>query len=407
MHLHNRLTHRHTLLACYGGYLTQALVINFPPLLFLTFQRELGLTLSQVSSLIAITFVTQLSMDALASVFMKRVSYRAAAIAAHVFAVVGMIGMGVLPDVLPTPYVGLCIATVLAGVGGGLTEVIISPMVEACPTEDQSGGMSLLHSFYCWGTVLVILLSTLFLLLAGKGLWWLLPLLWSLLPLFNTLALAVVPLPPMEAAAASPAVPSRPLWRRPLFWVFLGVMMAAGASELSMHQWASAFAEAGLGVPKAVGDLAGPCLYAALMGTARVFFARMSDRIDLRLFLLLGGTLGTLGYLLAALSPLPVLSLAGCGITGLSVGMLWPGALSLAAARLRDGSTLLFSLCALFGDLGCSLGPTAVGLIAAALGGDLSRGLLCSAVFPVLFVVLLLAVGKEKPKDAPEKTVKM
>ena len=166
-----------------------------------------------------------------------------------------------------------------------------------------------------------------------------------------------------------------------------------------MNQWVSAFAEAGLGIGKAVGDLLGPCLYVALMGTARLFFARMSERIDLRLFLILGGLGGTLGYLLAALSPSPALALVGCGVVGLSVGMLWPGALSLAAARLENGSTLLFSLCALFGDLGCSLGPTAVGLIASMTGGSIARGLLLAAAFPLLFALLLLAVGKGKKNN--------
>ncbi|MBQ2718667.1 MAG: MFS transporter, partial [Clostridia bacterium] len=362
------LNYRHTITACCLSSVTMAATNNLAPLLFLIFHESFGIPLAEITLLVTVNFVIQLTVDLLAALFADRVGYRPLIVLSALLSAVGLLGLGSFPFLFSSPWLGLLLADVLYSFGSGLGEALISPLVEACPTRNKAAMMGFLHSFYCWGTVLVILLSTLFLLLAGKGLWWLLPLLWSLLPLLNTLALAVVPLPPMEAAAASPAVPSRPLWRRPLFWVFLGVMMAAGASELSMHQWASAFAEAGLGVPKAVGDLAGPCLYAALMGTARVFFARMSDRIDLRLFLLLGGTLGTLGYLLAALSPLPALSLVGCGITGLSVGMLWPGALSLAAARLRDGSTLLFSLCALFGDLGCSLGPTAVGLIAAALG---------------------------------------
>ncbi len=399
------LHYRHTITACCLSSVTMAATNNLAPLLFLTFHESFGIPLSEITLLVTVNFVIQLTVDLLAALFADRVGYRPLIVLSALLSAVGLLGLGTFPFLFSSAWLGLLLADVLYAVGSGLGEALVSPLVEACPTRNKAAMMGFLHSFYCWGGVLVILLSTLFLSLAGKDAWWLLPLLWSLLPFFNTLALAVVPLPPVEGglSAAPSASAPRPLLRRPLFWVFLAVMTAAGASELSMHQWASAFAEAGLGVAKAVGDLAGPCLYAALMGTARLFFARMSGRIDLRLFLILGGLFGTVGYLLAALSPSPVLALVGCGVVGLSVGMLWPGALSLAAARLGDGSTLLFSLCALFGDLGCSLGPTAVGLVASSLGGDLSRGLLTATVFPLLFAVLLISIGNEKKTNAPKE----
>ena len=404
MHLHNRLTHRHTLLACYGGYLTQALVINFPPLLFLTFQRELGLTLSQVSSLIAITFVTQLSMDALASVFMKRVSYRAAAIVAHVFAVVGMIGMGVLPDVLPTPYVGLCIATVLAGVGGGLTEVIISPMVEACPTEDKSGGMSLLHSFYCWGQMATVLLSTLFFFTVGIEHWRLLAALWAILPAVVAVAFCLVPVYRLEADESAAAFVQSPVdrWRsRTLFLLFFVMMICAGAAEQAMSQWASSFAEAALGVDKTLGDILGPCAFALMMALSRTYYGMHSDRVNLARLSTYSCVLCIVSYLMAALSPWPILSLVGCGLCGLSVGILWPGTYSRASVQLNGCGVTTFALLALGGDIGCLTGPAIAGWIADAFGGELRYTFLFALLFPIVGVVVSVVLDRRARKGNP------
>lgn len=406
MHLHNHLTHRHTLLACYGGYLTQALVINFPPLLFLTFQRELGLTLSQVSSLIAITFVTQLSMDALASVFMKRVSYRAAAIAAHVFAVVGMIGMGVLPDILPSPYLGLCIATVLAGVGGGLTEVIISPMVEACPTEDKSGGMSLLHSFYCWGQMATVLLSTVFFFAVGIEHWRVLAALWAILPAVVAVAFCLVPVYRLEADETEGAATrsGADKWRsRTLFFLFFVLMICAGAAEQAMSQWASSFAEAALGVDKTLGDILGPCAFALMMALSRTYYGTHSDRVNLARLSTYSCILCIVSYLMAALSPWPILSLIGCGLCGLSVGILWPGTYSRASVQLNGCGVTTFALLALGGDIGCLSGPAIAGWIADAFGGELRYAFLFALLFPIVGVVVSVVLDRRARKGTFEK----
>ena len=407
MHIHDRLNHRHTLLACYGGYLTQALVINFPPLLFLTFQREFGLSLSEVSALIAMTFVTQLSMDALASVFMKRVSYRAAAIAAHVFAVVGMIGMGVLPDVLPSPYLGLCIATVLAGVGGGLTEVIISPMVEACPTEDKSGGMSLLHSFYCWGQMATVLLSTLFFFTVGIERWRLLAALWAILPAVVAVAFCLVPVYRLEAdettgiGGATLAQARADRWRsRMLFLLFFVMMICAGAAEQAMSQWASSFAEAALGVDKTLGDILGPCAFALMMALSRTYYGVNSERVNLARLSTWSCVLCIASYLIAAISPLPILSLIGCGLCGLSVGILWPGTYSRASVQLNGCGVTTFALLALGGDIGCLSGPAIAGWIADACGGELRYAFLFALVFPIAGVMVSIVLEKRAKRDA-------
>ncbi len=404
MSIRTRLTHRHTLVACYIGYLTQALVINFPPLLFLTFQRDYGLSLSLVSALIAITFITQLSMDALASVFMRFMSYRAVAIAAHVFAATGMIAMATLPSLLPSPFVALCIATVIAGMGGGLTEVIISPMVEACPTQDKSGGMSLLHSFYCWGQMGTVLLSTLFFCAVGIRHWRLLSSLWAILPAIGAIAFCIVPVYRLEADRTERQPQAQDMdaaakkkerrSRRLLFALFFAMMVCAGAAEMAMSQWASNFAEAALGVDKTLGDILGPCAFALMMALSRTYYGKRSEKMDLARFTLLSCCLCIASYLLAALSPLPLLSLFGCGLCGLSVGILWPGTYSRASVQLQGCGVSTFALLALGGDIGCLCGPALAGQIAQWCGGELRYAFLFALIFPVAGVIVSLALQR-------------
>lgn len=396
-----KLTYRHTVTACCLGSVTLAISNNLAPLLFLIFHETFGISLARITLLITANFIIQLTVDFLAAILADRVGYRPLLMASAFLAAIGLVCYGTLPFALENAFPGLLIADVLCALGGGLGEAIISPTVEACPTKNKAAMMGFLHSFYCWGTMLVILLSTAFLAIFGKDAWWWLPILWSVLPFANTAFLGLVPLPALEGGEDAGAG-VRPLLVRPLFWGFLVMMLLAGASELSMSQWASAFAEAGLGVSKSVGDLTGACLFACLMGLARVFYAKMSERIDLRRFLLASSVLAVGSYLLCALAESPALSLVGCAVTGLAVGMLWPGLLSLAAARFPRGGTPLFSLCALFGDLGCSVGPTLVGLAADARGGALSFGLLLATAFPLVLAVFLLCLGRGKKTDACE-----
>lgn len=399
------LTHRHTLIACYIGYLTQALVINFPPLLFVTFQRDYDISLSQVSALIAITFFTQLTMDGLASLFMKRVSYRAVAIASHVLAAVGMIAFAILPTVLPSPYLGLCLATVIASVGGGLTEVIISPMVEACPMDDKSGSMSLLHSFYCWGQVGTVLISTAFFLIFDIKYWKILAFLWALLPAIGAVAFCLVPIYRLQADeedAPQSGEQTREArrHRRWLFWLFFIMMVCAGAAEQAMSQWASNFAEAALGVDKTLGDILGPCAFALMMAVSRTYYGKRSEKMNLARFTVFSCGLCVVAYVLAALAPVPLLSLIGCGLCGLSVGILWPGTYSRASAQLSGCGVSMFALLALGGDIGCLIGPSAAGQIAAWCNGELRYAFLFALIFPVIGAVVSVLLSRQsKNKD--------
>lgn len=378
-------SYRHTILACYGGYITQAVVNNFAPLLFLIFQDTFDIPLEQITFLVTINFLIQLAVDLLSAGFVDRIGYRTSLVAAHLFSCVGIAGLGIFPYIMP-PFAGLLTAVVCYAIGGGLTEVLISPVVEACPADNKAGAMALLHSFYCWGNVTTVVLSTVFLSVFGKDRWQILAYIWAVFPILNALYFSRVPLPSIYEEGEK-GIGVVKLCKTRLFWVMALIIMCAGGSELAMNQWASAFAESALGVDKTIGDLMGPCFFAVLMGISRVFYAKISARVDLLKYMMGCGALCILSYLLAAFSPFPVLSLVGCGICGFSVGAMWPGTYSVSANLIPGGGTAMFALLALAGDAGCSGGPTLVGLISGASEGGLKTGLPFGAVFPALLIV--------------------
>ena len=385
-----RTNYQHTIYACYIGYITQAIINNFGPLLFLTFQKSYGIPLEQVGLLITINFGTQLIVDFLAAKFADRIGHRRLMVFAHAAAVAGLLLMAFLPGLLPVPFVGLVIAVVINAIGGGLTEVLISPIVEACPTEGKAAAMSMLHSFYCWGCVGVVLISTLLFTLFGIENWRFVAMIWALVPLFNIFYFSQVPIETLTEEGEGMTIGQ--LFRSKLFWILVLVMVAAGASEQAMSQWASAFAESGLKVSKTVGDLAGPCFFSIMMGISRVVHSKLANKINLYVYLGISGAACVASYLIACLSPWPWLSLIGCGLTGFSVGAMWPGAFSLAGEECPKGGTSMFALLALAGDVGCSSGPTLIGFMSGAFGDNLKTGLLFGIIFPVLLVLGLLLV---------------
>lgn len=391
-----KLTHRATILACYNGYITQAICINLAPLLYLTFRSTFDLSVTAISTLIAVNFLSQLLVDLLASRFSHRLNLRLFMVLAHVLSVVGLVGLSVFPYLIP-PYAGLMLAEILLGLGGGFTEVLISPLLEACPTDGKSGNMSLLHSFYSWGQAGVVLLSSIYFAFFDIDLSWrFLPLIWTIIPLIGAVTFCFVPiyrLPADQTGKASVAG----LFRKPLFICFLVMMFCAGAGELVMSQWSSAFVESALGIDKTMGDLLGPFMFALMMGLARALYGVFSKRLKLQRLMLLGCVLCTSAYLLAAFAPHPVFSLIGCALCGFSVGIFWPGILSCAAEALPIGGISMFAILALAGDIGCLIGPSAAGTIADAAGGDLRWALCMATVFPVIcFVVLLLSGRRER-----------
>ena len=391
------MQYKSTIRACFAGYVVQAVVNNFVPLLFLTFQSQYGIPLSQVTLLITINFALQLAVDGVSVFFIDRIGYRAAAVIAHICAALGLVGLAFLPDLLPSPFAGLLLSVLLYALGGGLLEVIVSPIVESCPSDHKAQTMSILHSFYCWGSAGVIVISTLFLQIFGASSWKILAAIWALLPLANCFVFTKVPLAPLVAEGGT-GMHIGQLFRSRVFWVIMLMMLCAGASEQAVSQWASTFAEKGLGVSKAVGDLAGPTVFALLMATSRLLYGKFGAKIDLNKAMMASALLCVVSYLLIGLTNSPVLGLVGVGLCGLAVGIFWPGTFSTAAASLRGGGTAMFALMALAGDLGCSGGPTLAGAIAGAFGDNLRLGILCAVAFPALMILGILLIRRTDAK---------
>lgn len=392
--------YKRTLTACFIGYIVQAIVNNFAPLLFLTFQSTYGIPLSRITLLVTINFSLQLLIDLLSAGFIDKIGYRASVVLAQFFSAAGLILMTVLPGLLPDAFVGLLISVLVYALGGGLLEVLVSPIVEACPTDNKEKAMSLLHSFYCWGHVGVVLLSTLFFAVFGIENWKILALLWALVPLFNLILFATAPICTLNEDGEKGMSLSGLLTSK-IFWILMLLMVCSGACEQAVSQWASTFAEKGLGISKTAGDLAGPMMFALLMGTSRLLYGKWGEKMNLQKCMAYSGVLCAVSYLLISLSPIPVLSLIGCGICGFSVGILWPGTFSMAAKQLRSGGTVLFALLALAGDLGCTGGPTYVGLISGAFGDDLKAGILAALIFPA-FLLLGLLLCRVKTPSVPD-----
>lgn len=378
-----------TLYACFVGYVVQAIVNNFVPLLFLTFQNAYDIPLSKITLLVTINFVLQLSIDLVSISFVDRIGYRASIIIAHLAAAAGLILLTILPELTPDPFVGIMLSVMLYAVGGGLLEVLVSPIVEACPTDNKEKAMSLLHSFYCWGYVAVVLLSTAFFSVFGIANWKIVSILWAVVPLLNTLLFTKVPIAPLIDEEEK-GLSIRELLSNRIFWLLLLFMVCTGASEQGVSQWASTFAETGLSVSKTIGDLTGPMFFAVMMGASRAIYGKSGHYINLKKFMTASCILCIVCYLTISLAPSPVLSLLACGFCGLSVGIMWPGTFSIASAAIPKGGTALFALLALAGDLGCSAGPTVVGFAASAFHDNLHNGILCGSIFPVLLLLGLL-----------------
>lgn len=395
-----RKSYEHTIYASYIGYITQAIVNNFVPLLFLTLASDYHLTLDKITLLTTVNFLVQLAVDFISAKVIDKIGYRPCVIFAHFCAGLGLLGLAFFPKLFANAYAGIIASVVLYAIGGGIIEVLISPIVEACPTTKKEAAMSLLHSFYCWGHLAVVLLSTLFFNLFGIANWHILACIWAIIPFFNMFYFAIVPIFPI--AAEHEKLSLRTLMRQKTFWLLIVLMVCAGASEHAMGQWVSAFAESALSVSKTVGDLAGPCAFALCMGTARALYGKYSDYIPLKKMMMGSAVLCIFCYAVAVFSGSPILGLIGCALCGFSVGIFWPGTFSIAAAALPGGGTAMYALMALAGDLGCSSGPTVVGMIANTFEDNLKMGLLAAMIFPVI-MLLGITMVRHDSKEADTK----
>lgn len=386
--------YRKTVIACYLGFVTQAIAANFAPLLFLTFHNNYSIPLGKIALISSVFFVTQLIVDVLCAKFADKIGYRRCVVGSQLMSAVGLIGLAFLPELLPDPFAGIIISTVIYAVGSGLTEVLVSPIVEACPFEHKEAAMSLLHSFYCWGSVGVILISTLFFTLFGIENWKWLSCAWAIIPFINMFNFSSCPIEhPVEDGEG---MGIKGLLKVPLFWLAIVLMICAGASELSMAQWASAFAESALGLSKSVGDIAGPCLFAVTMGISRTIYGKYGDKLDLMKFMIGSGCLCLVCYVTASTASMPMLGLLGCIMCGFSVGIMWPGAISICSAKIPSGGTAMFALLAMAGDMGGALGPWIVGNITQSAGDNMQKGMLAGCVFPIVLTLVLLIMKNSK-----------
>lgn len=388
--------YKKTLRACYFGFITQAIVANFTPLLFLRFHTEYGIPLGQIALISTTFFFTQLIVDILCAKYVERIGYRRAVVVSEAASAVGLIGLAFLPDLLPSPFAGIIISVIIYAIGSGLIEVLVSPIVEACPFEKKESVMSLLHSFYCWGTVAVILLSTLFFNIFGISNWKWMACIWAVLPLYNIYNFMTCPIEYLVEDGQGMSVGE--LLKSPLFWTGIILMICAGSSEISMSQWASAFTESALGIEKRMGDLAGPCMFAVMQGVSRVIYGKYGNRIDLTKYMMGSGALCLICYILASVSHNPLLSLVGCIMCGFSVGIMWPGTISIMSKRLPVGGTAMFALLAMAGDIGGSVGPAAVGIVTQLANDNLQVGMLSASVFPFVQIMMLLLMRRQNKR---------
>jgi len=389
--------YKKTLLACYLGFITQAITANFAPLLFLMFHENYQISLGQIALIPTAFFLTQLIVDAICARYVDKIGYRRAIIASQVASGLGLMGLAFLPDLFADPFVGVIICVIIYAIGSGLIEVLCSPIVEACPFDHKEKVMSLLHSFYCWGSLGVVLFSTLFFFAFGIENWRVMACVWALVPLANIYNFATCPIEHLVEDGKGMSIGQ--LCKTPIFWIAVVLMACAGASELSMAQWASAYAESALGLSKTLGDLAGPCMFAITMGISRVFYGKYGEKVDLTVYMLGSGALCLVCYVLASMTANPVWGLAGCIVCGFSVGIMWPGTLSISSARMPMGGTALFALLAMAGDLGGAFGPSIVGYVTQAAGDNLRKGLRVGCIFPILLMVglvLMRRMGKAK-----------
>ena len=385
-----------TIFACFVGYIVQAIVNNFVPLLFITFQHDYQIPLTQITLLVTINFGVQLTVDLLSTLFVDKIGYRTSIVIAQIFSAAGLLMLTFMPEIMD-PFAGILISVIVYAIGGGIIEVLISPIMESCPTDNKEKAMSLLHSFYCWGHVGVVLISTLFFAILGIENWRILAAIWAIIPIINGIIFLKTPIAPLLSADEK-GMTLPELFKNKIFWLLMVMMLCAGASEQAVSQWASAFAEQGLGISKAAGDLAGPMAFAICMGASRAIYGKYGDKLDLEKFMMASTMLCVASYLLISLVPSPMLSLIGCAICGLSVGIMWPGTFSKAAISLKTGGTAMFALLALAGDLGCSSGPTLVGFVSDAASGNMKLGILAGIVFPAVMLLSLLISKNKKAR---------
>ncbi|MBQ6884261.1 MAG: MFS transporter [Clostridia bacterium] len=386
-------SYKSTKIACFAGFVVQAIINNFLPLLFIIFNTRYNLNYEQLGRLLFINFFVQLIVDALTPAVVKHIGYRGAAIACHGLAAVGLCLLGILPLLFPKQiYTCVIIAIIIYATGSGIIEVCISPIVEMLPGDKKGADMAFSHSFYCWGQAFTVLVSTILIYLIGQDGWQLIPIIWAVIPFVNMFNFMRVPI--VEQVDEPVSKTAKALFKNRDFWIFAIIMICAGASEITMAEWASIFTQQALGVSKTVGDLLGPCAFAICMGSGRVIFGLFDGKFNPKKALIINNILCVICYVGVAVCSIEWLSLVACALCGFTVSLSWPGTYSMAARYFPTGGTLMFSLLALCGDFGCSIGPWTMGIVANST--TLQMGFLVCAIFPAIMVVTAPFLRKEK-----------
>lgn len=381
--------YRSTKLACYVGYIVQAVINNFLPILFIALQDVYELSYEKLARLIVFNFVTQMVTDLITPKIVEKTGYKKAAVICHGAAALGLALLGILPRFIP-PYSGIIISIIVYAFGSGLIEVLVSPIIEMLPTTDKSGNMSILHSFYCWGQAFTIIVTTFLVKVFGYGNWTIIPLVWAVLPFINMFFFMRVPV--VEPEKEKKNAGFKELVRNRRFLIYMVMMLCAGATEIAMAEWASMFVQKALGVSKVVGDLTGPCAFALFMGIGRMWYAAVAKRVNFRKTLIILSTLCFICYVVVAVCNIPWVSLIFCAICGFTVSISWPGIYSAGAEEFPDGSSVMYSVFAMCGDTGCCLGPWALGIVADSFG--LNTGFAVTSVFAVIMIIAVLLLGK-------------
>ena len=406
-------SYKSTIAACYIGSFVQAIIVNTTPILFIPLREQFGLTFQQMGLLVLINFISQVGCDILFSNAIDKYGFRRFVVAAHGLAVVGLVLFAASPLLFDRPFAGFVTATIIFSGSGGLLELLLSPIVNAIPTDEKAGAMSVLHSFYSWGQAAVILLTTVLLFVFGRAWWQWIILIWTLVPLFNFFFLMRVPFAPNVPEEQRQGMDK--ILLKPFFIAALATILCGAAAELCISQWASAYLEEAMRLPKVVGDVGGVCLFAVMMGVGRLFYGMYGKKINVSLMMLIGTVGAAACYITVALSGTAVLSLLACGLCGLCVSLLWPGTLVVASEHYPLAGAWMFAILAA-GDIGASAGPWLMGVVAEQahrlpfLSGLLTQGMspdqlglraamLVSALFPIIAFFCLRWMRKRTHDD--------
>ena len=382
---------------CYLFYVLQGTLLNLTPLLFVPLMEQYGLSYMKLGALASVNFATQLIVDIVLSKLTDKHRYRISLRLSASAAFIGYMIFAWAPGRLGDPYTWLLIGTVVYSIGAGLMEITISPLIHALPDKAKGKSMAILHSFYAWGVVLTVIVSTSVLAIIGRDKWNFIVTGWLIVPVIGFILSCIMPVPKPESGENERTAGSFRILIKPAFILFLAMIFFGSCAEAVMTQWSSAFLERAVGLDKLIGDIAGMSMFALMLGLCRMASAALDKKISLSTYMMLGTIGAVICYIIVSVSNVAAVSLIFCALTGFMVGMLWPGTLVLAADAFPKAGAWLFAYLAVAGDLGGVFGPWITGAIADRSG--LNAGLGAAAIFPVIGLICMI-IYKRRTRSA-------